>query len=91
MGQLVLPTRSTNASFIKLTTQNGVKPEEVYKVGKGSGGCLGPLSVFGCVLSGLRLGFARDLFGFSFCFVRVAFGLCCDSFYGFDSGCALGG
>ncbi|GBF96435.1 phosphoenolpyruvate carboxylase [Raphidocelis subcapitata] len=31
MGQLVLPTRSTNASFIKLTTQNGVKPEEIYK------------------------------------------------------------
>lgn len=33
MGQLTLPTRSTNASFIKLTTQNGVKPEDVYQVG----------------------------------------------------------
>jgi hypothetical protein len=33
MGQLTLPTRSTNASFIKLTTQNGVAPEDVYQVG----------------------------------------------------------
>lgn len=31
MGQLVLPTRSTNASFIKLTTQNGVAPSAVYE------------------------------------------------------------
>ncbi len=30
MGQLQLPTRSTNATFIKLTTQNGVDPAEVY-------------------------------------------------------------
>lgn len=35
MGQVTLPTRSTNASFIKLTSQNGVAPEAVYKVGGG--------------------------------------------------------
>jgi hypothetical protein len=30
--QLTLPTRSTNMSFIKLTNQNGVKPQKVYEV-----------------------------------------------------------
>ena len=33
MGQLTLPTRSTNASFIKLTSQNGVGGAQVYEVG----------------------------------------------------------
>jgi hypothetical protein len=30
--QLTLPTRSTNMSFIKLTNQNGIKPQKVYEV-----------------------------------------------------------
>jgi len=30
--QLTLPTRSTNMSFLKLTSQNKVPPEQVYKV-----------------------------------------------------------
>lgn len=35
MGELVLPTRSTNMSFIRLTSKVGVPAEEVYKVGRG--------------------------------------------------------
>eukprot|EP00879_Flechtneria_rotunda_P019395 GHRR01020372.1.p1 GENE.GHRR01020372.1~~GHRR01020372.1.p1 ORF type:complete len:416 (+),score=77.29 GHRR01020372.1:187-1434(+) len=31
MGEVTLPTRSTNKSFINLTTQNGIAPEMVYK------------------------------------------------------------
>ena len=40
MGQLVLPTRSTNASFLKLTGQNGVPAEAVYKVRRCGVWCL---------------------------------------------------
>lgn len=34
--QLTLPTRSTNMSFIKLTTQNKIPAEQVYEVRGGS-------------------------------------------------------
>jgi hypothetical protein len=32
--QLTLPTRSTNMSFIKLTSQNKIQPDMVYEVNK---------------------------------------------------------
>jgi hypothetical protein len=35
-----MPTRSTNQSFLKLTSQHNVKPEAIYEVGGRPAACL---------------------------------------------------